>query len=58
MLERAFMPVALFRGVAGTWIVIPCWQSIHSPIVNLVDPMDAHSSPFFVIWFRARTRVR
>lgn len=45
--QKSNYACCVVQGVTGTWIVIPCWRSIHSPIANLVDPMDAYSSTFF-----------
>jgi len=56
--SKELLCLLLVDRVVGTWILIPCWRSIHSPILNPSNPMDAHSSSFFVTWFRARTRVR
>jgi len=47
--RKSYYACCVVQGLVGTWITIPCWHSIHLPIVNLVDHVDAHSSPFFLL---------
>jgi len=31
--QKSFL-LAVFQGAVGTWILIPCWRSIHSPYLH------------------------
>lgn len=45
--RKSFYACCVVQGVAGTWIVIPCWRSIHSPFVNLIDLFGRSLFTFF-----------
>lgn len=47
LLERAFY-ACCFQGAVGTWILIPCWRSIHSPYLNSKYSMQ---SSLFIYFF-------
>ena len=56
--QKSFYACCLVQGAVGTWILLPCWRSIHLPFYTLAVIDTGLLLIFFVTWFRARTRVR